>query len=153
MARPAQVHNSGIRFSPRRFHACSARLLLDGKSTTVSVQDGESGKTEWSHFHFFEGRRERDRPIASSLGSSRAEFWFRVRNLGRRRSDRSSCWKRSWYGSRGSCRICLAIPYISGCNPTLQGHVELLGPCPTSLLRNFPRPHLSTHVDSGMAYP
>src|SRR2546422_8440700 len=35
---------------PGCFHACSARLLLDGKSTTVSVQDGESGKTGWSHF-------------------------------------------------------------------------------------------------------
>src|SRR5207247_130324 len=80
-------------------------------------------------------------------------FGFGFRSLGRRRSDRSSCWQRSWYGSRGSCRICLAIPYVSGCNQILQGHVELLGPGPTSLLRNFPRPHLSTHVDSGVAYP
>src|SRR5947199_10172024 len=133
-----------MRSSPRRFHACSARLLLDGKSTTVSVQDGESGKTVWSHFHLFEGRRERDRLIASSLGSSRAESWSRVRSLGRRRSDRSCCWQRIWYGSRRSCRICLAIPYVSGCNQTLQGQIELLAPRPTSRLRNFPRPHLST---------
>src|SRR5207247_7763608 len=138
---------------PGCFHACSARLPLDGKSTTVSVQDGESGKTGWSHFHFFGGRRKRHRSIASSLGSSRAEFWFRARSLGRRRSDRSSCWQRSWYGSRGTGRICLAIPHVSGCNQTLQGHVELLGPGPTSVLRNFPCPLLSTHADSGMAYP
>src|SRR5207247_1420708 len=39
----------------------------------------------------------------------------------RRRSDRSSCWQRSWYGSRGSCRICLAIPYVSGCTRLFKG--------------------------------
>src|SRR5438034_9788356 len=120
---------------------------------TVSVQDGESGKTGWSHFHFFEGRRERDRPIASSLGSSRAAFWFRARNPGRRRSDRSSCWQRSWYGSRGTGRICLAIPNVSGTNQPVKEHEDLLGPGRAALLRNVPHPHLANHVDSGIAYP